>query len=136
MIERKEPVNYIGFWYRKAGSNVESSFKSSQNSISIIVGGNLEVSFTTEDDEAKMKTIGLKDKEEIPTKLKDMVALLQTSLNVDPDNRLNRVLRIVVLDQIRITQTILNIDSENLRILKLRVNQFQGRDREISQGHP
>ncbi|HKC05120.1 MAG TPA: hypothetical protein VKC54_04600 [Patescibacteria group bacterium] len=136
MIERKEPVNYIEFWYRKAGSNVESSFKSSQNSISIIVGGNLEVSFTTEDDEAKMKTIGLKDKEEIPTKLKDMVALLQTSLNVDPDNRLNRVLRIVVLDQIRITQTILNIDSENLRILKLRVNQFQGRDREISQGHP
>ena len=86
---------------------MEASFKSSRNSISILVQGvgkGLRVAFATEDGErfhAKIKTTRLTDKEEVPTKFGNIVALLQTSLDKDPDNPLNYVLRNEILDQIK-----------------------------------
>lgn len=136
MVER----NYLNLWYRKNGyEELEASFKSNSNSISITIDGVVKVTFATQDSErfhAKIKTTGLEDKKEFPTTFENMVALLQTSLDIDPDNPLNPILRSQVLDQIKTIQITLNKESESLEILELRVKLYDGRDREISQGHP
>ncbi len=118
---------------------VESSFKSSKNSISITIDGIVKVAFATQDGvrfHAEMKTTRIDDNKKFPTTFENMVALLQTSLDKDPDNPLNPILRSQVLDQIKNIRVTLGKESESLEILELRVKQYDGRDREISQGHP
>lgn len=138
MAER--PINYLNLWYRKTVSEeVESSFKSSKNSISITIDGIVKVAFATQDGvrfHAEMKTTRIDDNKKFPTTFENMVALLQTSLDKDPDNPLNPILRSQVLDQIKNIRVTLGKESESLEILELRVKQYDGRDREISQGHP
>ncbi len=141
MAER--PINYLDLWYKNpSGQETEASFKKSEKSISITVNRGkkvLKVAFQTQDNEpyhAEIKTINTKTKKEVPTMFADMIALLQTSLDKDPDNSFNVVLKEKVLAQIKMARRNLNRESESLNILEIRVEQYEGKDREISQGHP
>lgn len=138
MAER-QPINYLDYWYRKGSyDEIEASFKSSQDSISISMDG-FKITFATTDGEkwhAQLKTTKIEDEEEVPTTFGNMIALLQTSLDKDPDNPLNPILKSGALKEIHKIQLSLDEESRSLEILDIRVRQYEGRDREMSMGHP